>query len=97
MGNEPIAWTTTLFTNGFVTAATHKLARGGTLTSSYYTSKGTDEILVVPFTDLDVSFGGNEESLKASQPFFSPGTEVEVNAKDDESRWFVLRLNIPAK
>jgi hypothetical protein len=51
MGTEPIAWTTTLFTNGFLTATTHKVVQGGTLTSSYYTSKGSDKIVLIPFTD----------------------------------------------
>jgi hypothetical protein len=97
VGNEPIAWTTTLFTNGFVTATTHKVGRGGTLTSSYYTAKGTDRIVFVPFTDIKASFGGIEEILKAGQPYFTAGTEVEVSATDAESRWFVLRLNTPAK
>jgi hypothetical protein len=97
VGNEPIASTTTLFTNGFVTAATHKVKQGGTLTSSYYTSKGTDRIVFIPFTDVKASFGGIEENLKVGQPYFTVGTEVEVTATDAESRWFVLRLNTPAK
>ena len=97
IGNEPIAWTTTLFTNGFVTATTHKVKRGGTLTSSYYTAKGADHIVLIPFTDIKANFGGIEENLKAGQPYFTAGTEVEVNAVDAESRWFVLRLNVPAK
>jgi hypothetical protein len=97
VGQETVAWTTTLFTNGFVTGSVHKLARHGTLASSYYTARGTDAIVVAPFTDLDINFGGTEESLRPGQPYFSPGTEVEANAKDAESRWFVLRMNMPAK
>lgn len=95
MGGESIAWTTTLFTNGFLTAATHKLVRGGTLTSSYYTAKGSDKILVVPFTKLTANFGGTEETLSAAEPYFGAGTEVEVTSNDAESRWFVLRINVP--
>ena len=97
LGQEPVAWTTTLFTNGFVTAATHKVVAHGSLTSSYYTAKGSDRILVIPFTNLKVSFGGIEENLKAGQPYFSIGTEVEVTSKEDESRWFVLRISLPGK
>jgi hypothetical protein len=97
MGSDTIAWTTTLFTNGFVTAATHKLVRRGTLASSYYTAKGSDRILVIPFTDLDVSFDGIEESLKAGHPYFSAASQVEVTTKDTESRWLVLRINDPSK
>jgi hypothetical protein len=97
MGTEPIAWTTTLFTNGFLTATTHKVVQGGTLTSSYYTSKGSDKIVLVPFTDLDVNFSGIEESLKAGQPYFGEGTEVEVTGKQGGSRWFVLRFSATEK
>lgn len=93
ISEEPIAWTTTLFTNGFVTATTHKVVRGGTLTSSYYTSKGFDSIVLIPFTDLNVNLSGINENLKAGQPYFGVGTEVEVTGRDSQSRWFVLRLN----
>jgi hypothetical protein len=97
MGGQTIAWTTTLFSNGFISAATHKLDRGGSLTSSYYTAKGTDKILIIPFTDLNFNYGGAEENLKPGEPYFGAGAEVEVNAKDAESRWFVLRINIPGQ
>jgi hypothetical protein len=97
MGSDTIAWTTTLFTSGFITATTHKLVRDGTLDSSYYTAKGSDRILLIPFTDLDVSFYGVEESLNAGYPYFSAASQVEVTAKDTESRWFVLRINDPSK
>jgi hypothetical protein len=97
VGDESIAWTTTLFTNGFVTGTTHKVIRGGTLTSSYYSSKGSDRIIVIPFTDLSINVGGIDENLKAGQPYFGVGTEVEVTSKDSESRWFVLRLTAVEK
>lgn len=97
IGTEPIAWTTTLFTNGFLTATTHKVLRSGTLTSSYYTSKGSDKIVLVPFTDLDVNFSGIQENLKAGQPYFSDGAEVEVTGKQGGSRWFVLRFSSTQK
>ncbi len=95
VGHDTIAWSTTLFTNGFLTAVTHKLVESGTLTSSYYTAKGSDKILVIPFTDLLANFGGTEEKLKAGEPYFTDGTEVEVEAADGESRWLVLRMNVP--
>jgi hypothetical protein len=97
LGGEAVAWTTTLFTNGFITAATHKAARHASLTSSYYSAKGSDHIVLIPFTNLYVSFGGVEEILKAGQPYFTSGTQVEVSAKETDSRWFVLRLNTPTK
>jgi hypothetical protein len=96
-GNEPISWTTTLFTNGFLTAATHKVVRGGTLTSSYYSAKGSDQIVFIPFTDLRANFGSTYEPLKAGQPYISAATEVEVTGDDAEVRWFVLRLHTPTK
>lgn len=96
MGKETIAWTTTLFTNGFLTASTHRVVRGGTLDSSYYSAKGSDRIVMIPFTAVDANFGGIDESLKPGQPYFSAATEVEVTATDTEARWFVLRMNSPA-
>jgi hypothetical protein len=95
MSGETIAWSTTLFTNGFITATTHRLAPHATLDSSYYTAKGTDRILVIPFTSMHANFGGVEESLAAGQPFFTMGTEVEVTAREAETSWLVLRINLP--
>jgi len=95
IGQDTIAWSTTLFTNGFLTAMSHKLVESGTLTSSYYSVKGSDKILVIPFTDLEASFGGKEESLKAGEPYFCDGTQVDVAASSGESRWLVLRMNVP--
>jgi len=95
MGGQAIAQTTTLFTNGFVTAAVHRLVPGGTLDSSYYTAKGSDRIVVIPFTALDASFDGTPVNLKSGDPYFSSATQVEVTARDHEARWFVLRLNLP--
>ena len=95
MGNDPIAWTTTLFTNGFLTAATHRVVPGGTLDSFYYSAKGSDAIVVVPFTEISANFGGIDETLKAGQPYFSTATEAEVTGTNAEGRWFVLRINSP--
>ena len=97
MGKETIAWTTTLFTNGFLTGTVHRVIRGGTLDSSYYSAKGSDQVVVIPFTDMSVNFGGIDEARKAGQPYFSTASEVEVTGTNAEARWFVLRLNVPAK
>lgn len=94
MGGEPVAWTTTLFTNGFLTASRHRVVPGGTLTSSYYSAKGKDHILLIPFTDLSANFGGTPEDLKANQPYFSSVTEIEITGGKKEARWFVLRIHI---
>lgn len=97
MGGSAIAWTTTLFSNGFVTAMRHKLVRGGTLSSSYYSAKGSDHILLIPITELQGNFGGLDEQLKAGQAYFTDATEVEITAKDAEARWIVIRLHAPGK
>jgi len=97
MAGNTIAWTTTLFSNGFLTAMRHKLVRGGTLNSSYYSAKGSDHILLIPLTDLQANFGGIDEQLRTGQAYFSAATEVEVTGKDAEARWVVIRLHTPAK
>lgn len=97
MGGEAIAWTTTLFTNGFLTGVKHKVVRGGTLDSLYYSAKGSNRMLVIPFTAIKANFGGVDEELKPGQPYFTTAPEVEVMGADDQGRWFVLRLNIPDK
>lgn len=94
-GGTEIGETTTLFTNGFLTAYRHQLSPGGTLTSSYYSSKGSDRILLVPLTDLKASFSGIEEDLKYGQPYFSRASEVEVSAQEAEIRWVVIRIHTP--
>jgi len=96
-GGEAIAWTTTLFTNGFVGVATHKVVRGATLTSSYYSAKGSDRIVVVPFTELDGNFGGADAELKPGQPYYSAATEAEITGKNAEARWLVVRMNTPSQ
>jgi hypothetical protein len=97
MGGSAVAWTTTLFSNGFVTAMRHKMVRGGTLSSSYYSAKGSDHILLIPITELQGNFGGLDEQLKAGQAYFTDATEVEITAKDAEARWIVIRLHAPGK
>jgi len=97
MGGETVAWSTTLFTNGFVTATTHRLALHATLDSSYYTAKGSDRILIIPFTIFRANFGGIDESLTPGEPYFTKGIEVEVTAPDAETRWLVLRINTPER
>jgi len=97
MGGEPIAWTTTLFTSGFLTATYHKVVRGGTLDSSYFSATGSDSLVFVPFTNLQANFGGTPESLKTGQPYFTTASEVEVTGKDSEVRWLVVRMHAPGK
>src|SRR5213080_1502818 len=47
VGDERIGETTNVLTNGFVTVIRHHLMRHGALTSSYYSSRGKDGVLLV--------------------------------------------------
>jgi quercetin dioxygenase-like cupin family protein len=95
MGEYSIGETTSLFTNGFVTAYRHKLERGGTLSSSYFSAKGKDHLLVIALTDLHASFDGNDETLKAGQAYASEATGIEVDAATAPVRWIVIRVETP--
>jgi hypothetical protein len=94
--NNEIGETTSLFTNGFITAYRHRLAARGTLTSTYYSSKGKDHLLLIPLTDLRANFDGTDETLKHGQVYPSEATEIEVNAETQEIRWVVIRVQVPA-
>jgi quercetin dioxygenase-like cupin family protein len=95
VGDLPIGETTTLFTNGFVTAYQHRLDKGGTLSSSYFSATGKDHVLLIALTDLHVSFDGSEETLKAGRTYSSDATQIEVNAAPAAARWIVIRMQIP--
>jgi len=95
MGELQIGETTSLFTNGFVSAYRHRLASGATLTSSYFSATGKDHLLLVPLTALRANFGGTDEALRRGQAYTSDATEIEVNAGSGEVRWVVIRVQIP--
>ncbi len=95
MGDAPIGETTSLFGNGFITAQRHRLDPGGTLDSSYFSSKGKDHLLLIALTDLQANFGGTAETLLRGQTYSSNATEIEVNAPKSEARWIVIRLQTP--
>lgn len=92
MGEAVIGETTSLFTNGFVTAYQHRLDPGATLDSSYFSAKGRDHLLLIALTDLHANFDGIDESLQAGQTYASEATAVEVNAGKSPARWIVLRV-----
>lgn len=92
VAGQDVGETRFLFSNGFVSAYRHHLVPGGTLDSSYYSSKGTNRILVIALTDLGVSLGGVAENLRSGQVYFSDQTEVEVNASKGQATWVVVRL-----
>lgn len=95
MGPNEIGETTSLFRNGFITAYRHRLVVRGTLTSTYYSTKGKDHLLLIPLTNLRTNFDGREENLKQGQAYTSDATEVEVNADLAEARWVVVRVETP--
>ncbi len=94
-GGLEIGQTTSLFTNGFVTAYRHHMDRGGTLTTSYYSSKGKDHLLMMALADLQANFDGTEQELKRGQVFASDATDVEVDAGSHEVSWVVIRVEVP--
>ena len=96
-GGPAFARTTTLFSNGFVTVMDHKVGRGGTLSSSYYSARGSDRILLVALTNLHANFDGIDQQLETGQAYFSAATEVEIGGQESEARWIVIRLHIPGK
>lgn len=96
VGDAEVGERKQLFTSGFVTGSLQILKKGGSLTSSYYSAKGIDHVLIVTFTDTTFLLDGVEHPLKAGQATFTEAKEVEVNAGlADEARWFTLRLNEP--
>lgn len=95
MGDASIGETTSLFTNGFITAYRHRLDTGGTLSSSYFSSKGTDHLLLIALTDLRANFDGAEETLQSGQTYASEARTVEVDAAKAEARWVVIRMQTP--
>jgi quercetin dioxygenase-like cupin family protein len=92
MGEFSIGETTSLFTNGFVTGYQHRLDRGGTLNSSYFSARGKDHILIIALTDLQVNLDGSDQALRAGQTYGTEATAVEVNAVSAPARWVVIRV-----
>ncbi|MGE5114525.1 MAG: hypothetical protein ACM3JB_27000 [Acidobacteriaceae bacterium] len=88
-----IGETTSLFGNGFVSLFAHRIDRGGSLTSSYFTTRGSDHIVLIPLTDLHVNFGGTEEDLKPGNAYTSDASEIEVTAANNLARWVVVRIS----
>lgn len=94
-GAKQIGESTLLFTSGFIVAYRHRLERGGTLVSSYYSSSGKDHLLLVAMSDLQANFDGEEERFTEGQVYTSDASQIEVNASSTEARWVVIRMEIP--
>lgn len=98
VGDFEVGASTSLFTNGFVSAYRYRAKPGATISSNFYSSKGNNFVLIVAITPMKANFGGIEEELKAGQVYGTDGADIEVNApRDQELRWIVLRLNWPSK
>lgn len=94
-GNVEIGETTSLFSNGFISAYRHRLTAGGSLTSSYFSSKRKDHLLFIPLAALKANFDGTGEDLKRGQVYPLEASEVEVTAGTHEIRWVVIRMQTP--
>lgn len=94
-GGMNVGETRTIFSNGFVTGVRHSLDRGATLSSSYFSAKGEDRILLLPLTPLRATFDGAELEFKAGQPYFAMAKDVEVSADSARAVWIVIRLHQP--
>ncbi len=97
LGETVIGETISLFTNGFVTAYKHRLERGGTLSSSYFSSRGIDHLLFIALSDLVLSFQGTEVTLKRGQSYACEAASVDVDTLGSEASWVVIRVETPKK
>lgn len=95
VGGFEIGQTTSLFSNGFVTAYRHRMERGGTLATSYYSPKRKHHLLLIAAADLEANFDGSEQKLKRGQVFASDAAEVDVDAGSHDVRWIVIRVEVP--
>ena len=91
-GGQQIGQSESLFTNGFVTAYRHRIDKGGTLSSSYYSKKATHHLMLVALDDLQAIFEGTEQELKRGQVFGSDAGEVEIEAGTHPAKWVVIRV-----
>lgn len=95
MGDAEIGYTASLFSNGFVTAYRHHLVSRGTLSSSYFSSRGKDHLLFVALTDLQANFDGIEENLKGGTCYPSEAAQIDVNSGSASADWVVIRVQTP--
>jgi len=93
-GGREIGQSESLFTNGFLTAYRHRMDRGGTLSTSYYSKNGTHHLMLVALDDLHANFEGTDQELRRGQVFGSDAGEVEVEAGAHAARWVVIRVEL---
>lgn len=90
-----IGETRSLFTNHYVSAYRHELDRGGSLSSSYFTSHGNDHVLLIALTPLAATVSGDRIWLEPGQAYFSTTQDVEANAEHDRAVWVAIRIHAP--
>jgi acyl-homoserine lactone acylase PvdQ len=90
-----IGQSTTLFTNGFLTAYRHRMDHGGTLSTSYYSSRGKHHLMFVALEDLHANFDGTDQDLKRGQVFGTDAADIEVDAGKRNIAWAVIRIEMP--
>jgi hypothetical protein len=95
VGGLEIGQSESLFTNGFVSAYRDRIGQGGTLTTSYYSRKGTHHLMLIALDDLPISFDGKKQEMKRGQVFGSDADEVEIETDpkiDHPVEWVVIRV-----
>jgi hypothetical protein len=95
LGPSKISETTSLFTNGFITAMRHRVFANGSLESSYYSQRGKDSILLLALTDMTADCAGIEQPLKQGQVYFTTAGSVNVDGGKTGAEWVVVRFNEP--
>ena len=91
-----VGQSTSLFSNGFVTASRHRLASGRAL-MNYSSAKNTRHLLFVPLADVRVDFDGVDADLKYGDAYASDAVAVEVKAGHHELQWLLISMETPKK
>lgn len=88
LGGVKVGETTMLFSGPALVVTRQQMAAGKALS----TSLNGDQLLLIPFTDLRVNVGGEEKQVKASEPFFADGGDVQIGGAGHVGKWMALRL-----
>jgi hypothetical protein len=97
MNGKKVGEALTLFSNGYLTATRQQVKPGTAISTSFNSTPGTDQVLLIPFTDLRANVAGADQQLKAGEPFFTDAAELQVGGANAEGKWIVLRLHAPAQ
>lgn len=89
LGGAKVGETTMLFSGPTLVVTRQQMAAGKALSTSL---NGGDQLLLIPFTDLRVNVGGEEKQVKAGEPFFADGGDVQIGGAGHVGKWMALRL-----